>query len=59
MLNYPCDGEPEFTNGLGSFPKVDVEVGNELCWYIFAGEPFLGTGYIYLDEKHSRPRLTA
>ncbi len=21
------------------FPKVDVEVGNELFWYIFDGEP--------------------
>ena len=33
------------------FPKVDVEVGNELFWYIFEGEPEPVDGYIDLDEK--------
>jgi L-alanine-DL-glutamate epimerase-like enolase superfamily enzyme len=33
------------------FPKVDVEVGNELFWYIFDGEPIPEDGYINLDEN--------
>lgn len=33
------------------FPKVDVEVGNELFWYIFDGEPIPKDGYIDLDEN--------
>ena len=33
------------------FPPVDVEVGNELFWYIFKGEPTPTKGYIDLDEK--------
>jgi L-alanine-DL-glutamate epimerase-like enolase superfamily enzyme len=33
------------------FPKVDVEVGNELFWYIFDGEPVPVEGYIDLDEN--------
>jgi L-rhamnonate dehydratase len=33
------------------FPKVDVEVGNELFWYIFNGEPTPVDGYIDLDEN--------
>jgi L-rhamnonate dehydratase len=33
------------------FPKVDVEVGNELFWYIFEGEPVPTDGYINLDEN--------
>jgi L-alanine-DL-glutamate epimerase-like enolase superfamily enzyme len=32
------------------FPKVDVEVGNELFWYIFDGEPTPSNGYIQLDD---------
>ena len=32
------------------FPIVDVEVGNELFWYIFRGEPKAKDGYIELDE---------
>jgi L-rhamnonate dehydratase len=32
------------------FPKVDVEVGNELFWYIFDGEPTPSGGYIQLDD---------
>jgi L-rhamnonate dehydratase len=33
------------------FPPVDVEVGNELFWYIFKGEPVAKDGFIDLDEK--------
>jgi L-rhamnonate dehydratase len=33
------------------FPKVDVEVGNELFWYIFDGEPVPKEGYIDLNER--------
>ena len=33
------------------FPIVDVEVGNELFWYIFNGEPRAKDGYIDLDEN--------
>jgi L-alanine-DL-glutamate epimerase-like enolase superfamily enzyme len=32
------------------FPPVDVEVGNELFWYIFKGEPVAVDGYIDLDD---------
>jgi L-rhamnonate dehydratase len=31
------------------FPVVDVEVGNELFWYIFSGEPKAKDGFIDLD----------
>jgi L-alanine-DL-glutamate epimerase-like enolase superfamily enzyme len=33
------------------FPKVDVEVGNELFWYIFDGEAVPKDGYIDLDAN--------
>ena len=33
------------------FPPVDVEVGNELFWYIFKGEPMPTDGFIDLDER--------
>jgi L-rhamnonate dehydratase len=33
------------------FPPVDVEVGNELFWYIFKGEPVPNDGFIDLDEN--------
>jgi len=33
------------------FPIVDVEVGNELFWYIFEGEPQAKNGFIDLDEN--------
>jgi L-rhamnonate dehydratase len=33
------------------FPVVDVEVGNELFWYIFNGEPRACNGSIDLDEN--------
>jgi L-rhamnonate dehydratase len=40
------------------FPKVDVEVGNELFWYIFDGEPVPERGYIDLDENTAGLGLT-
>lgn len=33
------------------FPVVDVEVGNELFWYIFQGEPKARNGCIDLDDN--------
>jgi hypothetical protein len=33
------------------FHPVDVEVGNELFWYIFKGEPMPKNGFIDLDEN--------
>ena len=33
------------------FPPVEVEVGNELFWYIFKGEPMPDDGFIDLDEN--------
>ncbi|HMJ23069.1 MAG TPA: L-rhamnonate dehydratase [Terriglobales bacterium] len=33
------------------FPVVDVEVGNELFWYIFNGEPKAKDGFIDLEEN--------
>jgi L-rhamnonate dehydratase len=33
------------------FPIVDVEVGNELFWYIFEGEPKAKDGFVDLDDK--------
>jgi L-rhamnonate dehydratase len=33
------------------FPIVDVEVGNELFWYIFKGEPVAKDGFVDLDEN--------
>src|SRR5438132_8670047 len=33
------------------FPVVDVEVGNELFWYIFDGEPKAKSGFIDLDDN--------
>ena len=32
------------------FPAVDVEVGNELFWYCFNGEPLPTNGFINLDD---------
>jgi L-rhamnonate dehydratase len=33
------------------FPFVDLEVGNELFWYVFQGEPKAKDGYIDLDDS--------
>ena len=40
------------------FPVVDVEVGNELFWYIFQGEPRAKDGHIALDENTPGMGLT-
>jgi L-rhamnonate dehydratase len=32
------------------FPPVEVEVGNELFWYIFKGEPLAQGGFVDLDD---------
>ncbi len=40
------------------FPVVDVEVGNELFWYIFEGEPKAKNGFIDLDENVAGLGLT-
>lgn len=32
------------------FPKVPVEVGNELFWYVFDGEPVATNGFVDLPE---------
>jgi L-alanine-DL-glutamate epimerase-like enolase superfamily enzyme len=32
------------------FPPVDVEIGNELFWYIFDGEPKAADGFIDLRD---------
>src|SRR6202050_4194298 len=33
------------------FPMVDVEVGNELFWHLFRGEPRAQNGYVDLDDN--------
>jgi L-alanine-DL-glutamate epimerase-like enolase superfamily enzyme len=33
------------------FPMVDVEVGNELFWHLFQGEPRARNGYVDLDDN--------
>lgn len=40
------------------FPKVPVEVGNELFWYIFDGEPVARDGFINLDDNQPGFGLT-
>jgi L-alanine-DL-glutamate epimerase-like enolase superfamily enzyme len=40
------------------FPKVPVEVGNELFWYVFDGEPVAENGFIDLPEDHPGLGLT-
>lgn len=40
------------------FPKVPVEVGNELFWYIFDGEPVAEDGFINLADDKSGFGLT-
>jgi L-rhamnonate dehydratase len=32
------------------FPVFDVEIGNELFWYIFKGEPVAQDGYVDLRD---------
>jgi L-alanine-DL-glutamate epimerase-like enolase superfamily enzyme len=33
------------------FPMVDIEVGNELFWHLFQGEPRAQNGYVDLDDN--------
>ncbi len=40
------------------FPKVPVEVGNELFWYIFDGEPVAQKGFVDLDDHRPGFGLT-
>ena len=40
------------------FPPVEVEVGNELFWYIFKGEPKPQHGYLQLDDNKPGLGLT-
>jgi len=40
------------------FPVVDVEVGNELFWYLFQGEPRAQNGYVDLDDNTAGLGLT-
>jgi L-alanine-DL-glutamate epimerase-like enolase superfamily enzyme len=40
------------------FPKVPVEVGNELFWYIFDGEPVAEDGFITLSDDRPGFGLT-
>jgi L-alanine-DL-glutamate epimerase-like enolase superfamily enzyme len=40
------------------FPKVPVEVGNELFWYIFDGEAEAQNGFIDLDDHAAGFGLT-
>jgi L-rhamnonate dehydratase len=40
------------------FPAVNVEVGNELFWYIFKGEPSPKNGYLELDDHKPGLGLT-
>ena len=40
------------------FPKVPVEVGNELFWYIFEGEPEAKNGFVDLDNDQPGFGLT-
>jgi L-rhamnonate dehydratase len=40
------------------FPMVNVEVGNELFWYVFKGEPKAKDGFVDLDESVSGLGLT-
>ncbi len=41
------------------FPKVPVEVGNELFWYIFDGEPVAENGFVDLSNDDARLRPDA
>ncbi len=42
----------------GYFPMFDVEVGNELSYYIFDGEPVAGKGFLQLDDNKPGLGLT-
>ncbi len=40
------------------FPPCPIEVGNELFWYIFDGEPLAENGYVRLDPDKAGMGLT-
>ena len=40
------------------FPMFDVEVGNELFYYIFDGEPVAHNGFLQLDDNKPGLGLT-
>jgi L-rhamnonate dehydratase len=40
------------------FPMFDVEVGNELFYYIFDGEPVAENGFLQLDDDKPGLGLT-
>ncbi len=40
------------------FPKHPVEIGNELFWYIFDGEPIAENGFLQLDDNKPGLGLT-
>ena len=40
------------------FPKVPVEVGNELFWYVFEGEPVAENGFVHLSDDRPGFGLT-
>jgi L-rhamnonate dehydratase len=40
------------------FPMFDVEVGNELFYYIFDGEPVAENGFLQLDDNKPGLGLT-
>jgi L-alanine-DL-glutamate epimerase-like enolase superfamily enzyme len=40
------------------FPMHDVEVGNELFYYIFDGEPVAQDGFLQLDDRKPGLGLT-
>src|SRR5680860_9912 len=40
------------------FPKTEIEVGNEMFWYIFNGEAIADNGMLQLDDKRPGVGLT-
>jgi len=40
------------------FPQTEIEVGNEMFWYIFNGEAVAENGQLQLDDKKAGMGLT-
>jgi len=40
------------------FPQTEIEVGNEMFWYIFDGEAIAGNGQLQLDDSKAGMGLT-
>jgi L-alanine-DL-glutamate epimerase-like enolase superfamily enzyme len=40
------------------FPQTEIEVGNEMFWYIFDGEAIADNGMLQLDDKKPGMGLT-